>query len=151
MITGLEKLNPFVANLVHESVLLRNAPRPAPGQSISQPFRLTQAFEWIANGSLDKVKNSDRCVAFRFHPVAQVLKELFVKDCLAATAPSQSSSPAADVRPIQVSSFLPPPVSAQIADAARYEGNAADERSPSNRKARQQVPAQHLLSPFGGR
>jgi hypothetical protein len=80
MVSGLEEINGFIRDTVHQSVFLADTTRPAAGQHISERLRLPQPFEWILHRGLNQIQHSNCGAAFGFDPKTEVLPELRLKD-----------------------------------------------------------------------
>ena len=76
MIAGLEKVNAFRRDAVNESMLLRDASRPAPGKRVSERFRFAQSVKRVAQNGFNQVQDSDCGIAVGPNPILKILSEL---------------------------------------------------------------------------
>ena len=74
MVSTGENSNLVRQYLIHQSVLLINAPRPAACQFVLEWFRLAQAGKRIALGVSCETNDANRLSAILFCPPCQVIK-----------------------------------------------------------------------------
>ena len=56
-------------------MFLRDAPRPASGERISERFGFADAFEELAQHRFDEIQNSDRNTAVGLDPIPKIFSE----------------------------------------------------------------------------
>ena len=79
VVSSLEEIDGHVRDAIHQTVFLRDTPRPAPGKHIFQGFGLSGTFEWVSHDCIDQVEHSNGNVTLALHPEAEVLQELRLK------------------------------------------------------------------------
>jgi hypothetical protein len=130
MVPGLEEVNGFIRDKVHQPVLLANTTRPATCQHISQRLRLSQPLKWIPHDCLDEIQQSDCGAAFGFDPRTEVLPELRLEDRDPLRISLHLTSLDAVRRPFQAWSALAPLVAMPIGDAVRCVATATGVQFP---------------------
>ena len=78
MVASLEEIDSIPADLVYQSVLLRDPPRPATGEEELQRFRLADAGERIPHYHFHKVQNAKGHFPVALHPMFQIVTKLRV-------------------------------------------------------------------------
>ena len=76
VVSGLQEVDRFVTDAIHQPVFLRDTARPAPGKYILQRFGLARAFERVSHDCFNQIENPDCSGTLVFHPEPEVLKEL---------------------------------------------------------------------------
>src|SRR5262249_27368223 len=79
MTTSLEELDAVAPHQVDQAVLLRDPPRPRPGQLVLQRLGLAHADERFTQGRLDQLQDAEGNPAIVLDP-GKILAELRVKD-----------------------------------------------------------------------
>ena len=74
VVSGLEEIDGFVSDAIHQPVFLCDTPRPAPGKHIFKWFGLSKAFEWISHDCFNQIEDSDCNATLAFHPKPEVLR-----------------------------------------------------------------------------
>jgi hypothetical protein len=85
----LKEVDPIVGNAVNQTMFLRDAPRPAACQNISERLRFSDAVIRIAHYRFNKVERPECRFAVGPDPVTQVFEELGLVDSRAFTRPGQ--------------------------------------------------------------
>ena len=129
MVTGLKKINGFVADAVYQPMFLRDAPRPTTCQQISERFGLARTLEWIANYRFDQIQHSGGDSPVGFDPVSQVFPKLRMEDRDPLTLPWHRASLAAIQLRLRALYSLARPGVAPPANAARSVATGAGGRS----------------------
>ncbi|HWB95570.1 MAG TPA: hypothetical protein VG672_02680 [Bryobacteraceae bacterium] len=68
MIAGLEKINSFAGDAIHEPVLLRDTAGPATLEEIFQRLGFARALEWITHYCFDEIQYSQRGAPVELYP-----------------------------------------------------------------------------------
>ena len=58
MISGLNKIDPFFANNIHQTVFLRNPARPDACAQIFERLRLADTLKRVAHNGLDQIEDA---------------------------------------------------------------------------------------------
>ena len=66
----LREFNTFHGDSVDQPMLLRDSPRPATGELVTERFWFTRPAEWVPQHGLDEVQYFDGGIPIRFHPEA---------------------------------------------------------------------------------
>jgi hypothetical protein len=69
VVACLKEINAFDADAVHQSMFLRNPPRPTASQQISQRLGFSWALEGIAQHRFDQIQYSDRGTPVALDPI----------------------------------------------------------------------------------
>ena len=80
MIPRLQEIDAPVLHDVHETVLLRDASRPATLQVVAQGLGLSDATKGIAQSGLDELEHAECRAAIPADPVAKILAEFGMED-----------------------------------------------------------------------
>ena len=72
MISGLEKIDPFIPDQINEAVFLGDASGPNAGGEVFEGFGFSDALERIAEDRFHEIQDAKGGLALRFDPVAQV-------------------------------------------------------------------------------
>lgn len=83
MITSLQEVDAIIADLVDNAMFLRQTPGPCACGKVLKWFGFADAAEWIAQDGFDQVEGAQRNLSIRFHTMAQVFAELWVKNHVA--------------------------------------------------------------------
>jgi len=76
VVPGLQEIDSFVTDAIHQPVFLCDPARPAPGKHVFERFGFTRTGERVSHDCINQVENSDCNSALAFHPEPKVLKEL---------------------------------------------------------------------------
>ena len=76
MVASLKKIHSFVAYTINLAMFLRDAPRPATCEQISERLGLARALKWVAHHRFNQIQHSDCGAPVGFDPMSQVLAEL---------------------------------------------------------------------------
>lgn len=81
MVSRLEKVDAVVGYEIHDSMFLRQAPRPCAGREIFQRLRLADPREWIPHDGFDDFQRAQCNPSIHRDPVPQVLPKFGLKYC----------------------------------------------------------------------
>jgi len=76
VVSGLQEIDCFVADAIHQSVFLCNTARPAPGEHKLERFGFAGAIERVSHDCLNQIEDPDCSGTIVLHPEPEVLKEL---------------------------------------------------------------------------
>jgi hypothetical protein len=75
VVSGLQEIDSFVTDAIHQPVFLRDTARPAPGKHILERFGFAGSLEGISHDGVNQIENPDCNRTLVFHPEPEVLKE----------------------------------------------------------------------------
>jgi hypothetical protein len=76
MVSGLQEIDGFVTDAIHQPVFLCDTARPAAGEHMLERFWFAGAVERVSHDCLNQIEDSDCSGTFVLHPEPEVLKEL---------------------------------------------------------------------------
>ncbi len=79
VVSGLEKIDSVIGHEVHDSVFLREPPRPHAGCEMPERLRLADPGERISEDCLDEIQCPECDLAVSLHPVPKIFQELLLK------------------------------------------------------------------------
>ena len=68
VVSGLQRIDGFVSDAIHQPVFLCDTARPAPGEHILERFGFAGAFERVSHDCVHQIEDPDYSGTLVFHP-----------------------------------------------------------------------------------